>query len=1095
MEAAGAASAILTFIHFALKATSHIYDLYSTFKHARDTVFRTTRDLRDLILVLEQMLDVVNGNRGRPPTREAHARVLEDLFARDDNPVTACRAEIASILKLLDGPRITWPVRKKDIEKHLDNVERYKTQLGLAVQSHSMAALLDVEKILASQTSLLRQHIEEEVGRKAFHWLNPPDVTRNLRAALGKRQPGTGDWFISSSSFRTWLSTPQFLWLTGIPGAGKTVLSSTIVATLLSQEERSSNAVVFFYFDFQNMSQQQPDALLRAVLAQLAVRSPAAFKYLRELHDACSASGSPEPSWNGLLDTVMTALTGFPRIFLVVDALDECSDRRTLLRHIKALRELPNVHVIALSRRERDIELALQNVAIEVQLTAADVDKDIAAYIKHRMAESQDMKYWRAEDKERVQAHLTSKAGGMFRWARCQLDALESCGSSEEITEVLHSLPKDLPDTYERILARVDRRQVRAVRTILVALAFSTEALTINEVSVILRTSASGKPWIKDVDIYWSPLLTACSSLVSISSTDIGHLGFDIRTSLCYLRLAHFSVKEYLSSEEIRRSKASSFSVSSSEGNRIMAMACISYLLHHGGVESSEPCLSVSHFTHYAVRNWVAHAKQADGGENERTALDDRIFELVHSGLAGFWEVHKYGDRAGKRIHSPLVYAAKCNFWRAVETILAERLARRRDRDQADLALEVKKAMKVAVKGRAYEAMDRLVRMGNADVNACYKKGRTLLHYSRDLRVGGSLVEGNRENAVYGDTDMVRWLIARGADAQASHTGGPGVVQYFSAAGFGRGLAILMESGADPEGSSERQVSGSIWLATPLQCAAYWGRLDCLDILLKHGAAVNRMEGRVGSAIHAAAFGGLSSEDKDSFRYLLDKGADIRLASEQYGSVLWAAGYGGNPTIIETCLERGLCWDDFVDSRLQEAKGQGWKNLSSETRKYLVDRVTDVARERHCKSLEEAVKWRMPSVVQKLLAKGEVDVEVMQYALCSTVYRRDLEMFNLLVHEDFVLECPENIQRAMIQHVSVNASRDCVELAKGVLAIGARYKWLLKSNQHEQISPGCRGLAGFFRSLDAMPVEKREFEWRGYTYRLNCQAQRYERVL
>ena len=153
MAAVGAASAILGLLGFAATAVSKIYDLYSTYKDAPDTVFRTTRSLRDLSRILEQILDIVNASRPGSgettgetgplsesgPGTAGHARVLEELLTRDDNLVAACRIEIGSILKLLDGgPRLTWPLRKKDLEKHLQNIESLKAQLGLAVQSQSM---------------------------------------------------------------------------------------------------------------------------------------------------------------------------------------------------------------------------------------------------------------------------------------------------------------------------------------------------------------------------------------------------------------------------------------------------------------------------------------------------------------------------------------------------------------------------------------------------------------------------------------------------------------------------------------------------------------------------------------------------------------------------------------------------------------------------------------------------------------------------------------------------------------------------------------------------------------------------------------------
>ena len=145
MEAIGAASAILAFLSFTVKAVAQIYDIYGAFKDASETVFRTTRDLRHLMRVLEQILDIINDTENDQETREdeparaGHARLLKDLMTRDDSPMAACRTEIISILEIFTGSsRITWPLRKKDVEKHLENIERWKAQIGLAVQSQSM---------------------------------------------------------------------------------------------------------------------------------------------------------------------------------------------------------------------------------------------------------------------------------------------------------------------------------------------------------------------------------------------------------------------------------------------------------------------------------------------------------------------------------------------------------------------------------------------------------------------------------------------------------------------------------------------------------------------------------------------------------------------------------------------------------------------------------------------------------------------------------------------------------------------------------------------------------------------------------------------
>lgn len=276
----------------------------------------------------------------------------------------------------------------------------------------SRATLLGIERVITSQTSLLNKHIQNGEGKGALAWLRAPDVWRNLRSAIEKRQPGTGEWLISSPEFLTWIASPQFLWVTGIPGAGKTVLSSTVIATLLCQQEASNNAVVFSYFDFQDASKQQSNSLLKAILAQLAIRNPEALECLKGLYDGCF--GSRAPSSDELYNAVATALASFPQTFVVVDAVDECSDRRLLFKYLKSLSELPNLHLITFSRREPDIEDAFRSIAREISLTTDSVDNDIATYVRNRMESSDDMACWVSEDKKRVQDYLTSKAGGMY---------------------------------------------------------------------------------------------------------------------------------------------------------------------------------------------------------------------------------------------------------------------------------------------------------------------------------------------------------------------------------------------------------------------------------------------------------------------------------------------------------------------------------------------------------------------------------------------------------------------------------------------------------------------------------------------------------
>ncbi|KAE8840610.1 hypothetical protein P3342_006908 [Pyrenophora teres f. teres] len=63
-----------------------------------------------------------------------------------------------------------------------------------------------------------------------YRWLSPPDPSSNYQKALRQRQHDTGLWFLRGKPYKSWkTSVASSLWLHGIPGCGKTILSSTVL--------------------------------------------------------------------------------------------------------------------------------------------------------------------------------------------------------------------------------------------------------------------------------------------------------------------------------------------------------------------------------------------------------------------------------------------------------------------------------------------------------------------------------------------------------------------------------------------------------------------------------------------------------------------------------------------------------------------------------------------------------------------------------------------------------------------------------------------------------------------------------------------------
>lgn len=136
-------------------------------------------------------------------------------------------------------------------------------------------------------------------------------------------------------------------------------------------------------------------------------------------------------------------------------------------------------------------------------------------------------------------------------------------------------------------------------------------------------------------------ILRICSSLVSIATAGRGSnqsdnyynnvtygQNFDGEqgpgAGVMYVRLAHFSVKEYLVST---RPSIERYRLGGQESHDTLATCCLVYLLHFNGDERQNPdCESVFSFARYASRFWTQHARISEECSNQQRDLSTEIF-------------------------------------------------------------------------------------------------------------------------------------------------------------------------------------------------------------------------------------------------------------------------------------------------------------------------------------------------------------------------------------------------------------------------------------------------------------------------------------
>lgn len=259
-------------------------------------------------------------------------------------------------------------------------------------------------------------------------WLSPSDPLTNYNEAIRQRHEDTGTWFLNGGAFTKWKTQRNsFLWLHGISGCGKTVLSSTIIENL--EITFPTEPVIYFYFDFKDTSKRTLDDMIRSLISQLCGRDNSnpswqklvAFYLQHSSRDGKVRPASPE-SLSGFLLKIMEQIK---EIWIIIDALDECStngstSREKLLSWMSELRNphKRNVHLLVTSRPETDIENGIKKFADEsnvIPIEGSVVTDDIRTYIDNRLVQDRGFQKWRGQQdvQDELKSRLMKHAGEM----------------------------------------------------------------------------------------------------------------------------------------------------------------------------------------------------------------------------------------------------------------------------------------------------------------------------------------------------------------------------------------------------------------------------------------------------------------------------------------------------------------------------------------------------------------------------------------------------------------------------------------------------------------------------------------------------------
>lgn len=189
--------------------------------------------------------------------------------------------------------------------------------------------------------------------------------------------------------------------------------SSTIIEDLLSRQVDNSNAVAFYYFDFNDVGKRDTTSLIRALVAQFVAKIPAAGTSLEVLS---SQIDNKQPDIDFLLEMIQIIILELDQVYIVVDALDECEECEDLMRVIEIINnwECDPLHVLVASRQLPEIEEVLIDCATSYICLENSISQDIHILIQERLSSDHKFQKWPYEVRDEINEALTARASGMY---------------------------------------------------------------------------------------------------------------------------------------------------------------------------------------------------------------------------------------------------------------------------------------------------------------------------------------------------------------------------------------------------------------------------------------------------------------------------------------------------------------------------------------------------------------------------------------------------------------------------------------------------------------------------------------------------------
>jgi ankyrin repeat protein len=793
------------------------------------------------------------------------------------------------------------------------------------------------------------------------------------------RKAGNTSFHMQHVEYRTWKdsSDPCTLMYTGRLGSGKSVLLANIVDDLHLSIDKAQSSVAYFFCKY-----DIPESLrARTIIGSLARQLLCTVPDLSVIAESCRTTLTTGDTGK-LLELLFQGFSSNTKTYFVLDGLDECDsqEKETLVEAISTVQKRLKIMVCSSFRQEPNN--GLQSVTNQLLATRVvplpDENPDIESFIAADLKRCLDKNLLTIGDpalEVEIKNALSKGAQGMFLWVALQIQSLCGMKTDRAIREALADLPKDLSETFARILRKsgISDPSLQA-KTLQIVLA-AQRPLTIDELRQALSVTPGDTDWDPSQmlnNIYSA--LACCGCILLVDEEELT------------VRVVHHSVKQYMlngldgvnhmgfSFEQAQKTLADivvtylGYGVFGTEISRVVARPMLAQSAPSRIVQAT---LGASENTRrHAMK--LLRSKRPTAFDMNKAVVEARgSFRLKQENRFRFytyantyWQNHilcvsGHDDAvftlSSKLIHSRTSDSKEMNNedwtrfqWAAVNNGnlgILELMFHAWEFDPNQRDREGYTPLMVAVRDGRGDTVEMLLSVGKVEINWRCNSGRTPLIMAASigykdivevlLSVGKAKVDAKDDNgrtplswaASEGHKDTVEVLLSVGkAKADAKDDNGRTPLSWAASEGHKDTVEVLLSVGkakVDAEDNNGR---------TPLSWATSEGHKDTVKVLLGADADVHATDATRETLLVLAAERGLIY----TVEMLLDAGADVDTRNNFGATLLMLAAENGHRDTVEMLFGAG------ADVHAEDSNG--WTALMRAKRKPQTTEWRDMVR-------------------------------------------------------------------------------------------------------------------------------------------------------